>query len=166
MGADLAWLQAIQYYGKHHMEDRSYPMARHLFEVTTRLDPRFRNAYIFGGWVLGEEAGEMEAARALFDRGRRAIPEDWMLAFQRGFLESMRGDPSRGALQMARAAGMKGAPRYAARVAAYACSRAGRAELAIRLWEEMTMDPDPAIRALAQERLRTIRSSAPGSTRS
>ncbi len=154
--SDLAWLQAIQYYGKHHLEDRTYPMARHLFGVTTRLDPQFRNAYIFGGWVLGEEVGDMDAARALFDRGRRAIPNDWMLAFQRGFLESMRGDASRGALQMAHAAEMDGAPGYAARVAAFACTRAGRAELAIRLWEEIARDPDPAIRAVARERLRAI----------
>lgn len=158
--ADLAWLQAIQYYGKHHMGDRTYPLAQHLFDVTTRLDPQFRNAYIFGGWVLGEEAGDMDAARALFDRGARTIRGDWMVAFHRGFLESMCGDRALGAIQMAHAAQMDGAPGYAARVAAFACARTGREELAARLWREMQQDPDPAIRELARERLRALEAGA------
>lgn len=157
MGADLAWLQAVQYYGKHHLSDRAYPFAEHLFDVTTRLDPEFRNAYIFGGWVLGEEARDMGAARALLDRGIRNVRDDWMIAFQRGFLESMAGDHALGAIQMAHAASMEGAPSYAGRVAAFACARTGRRELAIQLWQAMAGDPDPAIRAMARDRLQALR---------
>jgi hypothetical protein len=158
VGADLAWLEAVQYYGKHHMSDQTYPFAEHLFDVTTRLDPQFRNAYIFGGWVLGEEVCDMRAARSLFDRGTRNVRDDWMIAFQRGFLESMKGDHALGAIQMAHASTMDGAPPYAGRVAAFACTRAGREELAIRLWQAMEEDADPAIRALARERLRALHS--------
>ncbi len=158
--ADFTWLSAIQYYGKHHMGDRMYPLAEHLFEVTTRIDPQFRSAYIFGGLVMADEAGDLDAARRFFVRGTRSNPEDWILAFHRGFIEYMRGDRSVGALLMARASKMPGAEAYASRMAAYACSRVGRTELALRLWEEMSASGDPATRALAEERLRALRAPA------
>lgn len=161
--ADLAWLSAIQYYGKHHTGDRNYPLAEHLFDVTTRIDPRFRSAYIFGGLVMADEAGDLEAARRIFVRATRSNPGDWILAFHRGFIEYMRGDRSAGAVLMARAAAMPGAEPYVSRMAAYACSRVGRAELAVRLWEEMAMSSDPAMRALAEDRLRAL--GAPAGTR-
>jgi len=61
---------------------------------------------------------------------------------------------------MARASKMPGAEAYAARMAASACSRVGRTELALRLWEEMSASGDPATRALAEERLRALRAPA------
>jgi hypothetical protein len=155
--ADLTWLSAIQYYGKHHMGDRQYPLARHLFEVTTRIDPQFRGSYIFGALVLADEAGDLEAARRFLTEGVRSNPGDWTLAFQRGFIEYMRGDRSTGALLMVRASRMPDAASYASRLAAFACSRVGRNELAARLWEEMAAGEDPALRALAEERLRDLR---------
>jgi pentatricopeptide repeat protein len=158
--ADLTWLSAIQYYGKHHIGDRAYPLAEHLFDVTTRVDPQFRSAYIFGGLVMADEAGDLDAARRFFVRGTRSNPEDWILAFHRGFIEYMRGDRLVGALQMTRASRMPGAEGYASRMAAYACSRVGRTELALRLWEEMSVSEDPALRALAEERLRGLRAPA------
>jgi hypothetical protein len=64
---------------------------------------------------------------------------------------------------MAGAARMRGAPPFAARVAAVACTRSGRKDLAILLWEEISRDRDPAIRALARERLQAMReNAAPG----
>lgn len=159
--ADLAWLSAIQYYGKHHMGDHAYPLAEHMFDVATRVDPRFRSAYLFGGLILAEEEGDMDAARRVFARGVRENPEDWILAFQRGFIEYMRGDGSTGALWMERASRMPGAAPYASRLAAFACARVGRTELAIRLWEEMAEEGDPALRAVADERLRDLRASSP-----
>ena len=120
--ADIAWLQAIQYYGKHRMGDRRYPLAEHLFDVITRIDPGFRSAYVFGALVLEEETRELDQSRALFARGMRANPDDWMIAFQRGFLEYLRGDASIGAVQMQRASRIRGAPAYVARLAAHACA--------------------------------------------
>lgn len=155
--ADIAWVEAIQYYGKHHLEDRRYPLAAHLFDVTTRCDPRFRSAYVFGALVLGEEAGDMEEARRLLSRGIAANPNDWMLPFQRGFLEYMHGDPEVGAIEMSRASRMDEAPAYTARLAAHACARVGQRELAMRLWEEMARSGDAATRALAEDRLRALR---------
>jgi hypothetical protein len=163
--ADATWLSAIQYYGKHHLGDRRYPLAEHLFDVTTRLDPQFRNAYIFAGFVLGEDAGDMDAARRVLTRGMAANPGDWMVAFQRGFLEYMCGDRPTGAAYMDRASRMPGAPPYTRRLAANACLRTGRHELAVRLWEEIAWESeDEALRELARRKLDDLRRSTPGST--
>ncbi len=155
--ADVAWLEAIQYYGKHHLGDRRYPLAAHLFDIATRCDPAFRSAYIFGGLVLGEEAEDMPAARSLMDRGIAANPGDWMVPFQKGFLEYTRGEMRIGAVEMERASRLPGAPPFTARLSAQACAHAGKRELAIRLWEEMATSADDATRALALERLRELR---------
>jgi hypothetical protein len=163
--ADLAWCAAIQYYGKHHLGDRRYPLAGHLFDVTTRLDPRFQSAYAFGALVLGEEAGDMSGARALLARGIAADPKNWMLPFHRGFLEYMHGDPVIGAVEMQRASAIQGAPPYAGRLAAHACGKVGKRELAVRLWEAMAKSPDPGQRALAEERLRDLRGGVPPGSR-
>ncbi len=163
--ADWTWLTAVQYYGRHHLSDRDYPMANHLFEVTTRLDPRFRTAYIFGGLVLSEDAGDLEGARRLLASGARANPGDWQIEFHRGFMETMRGDRRIGAAQMARASGMAGAAPYTKRMAAHALSKIGRREAAIRLWEELARDPDEAIRAIAEQRLADLRQAEAGAQR-
>lgn len=163
--ADLAWLAAVQYFGKHHMTDRDYPMARHLFEVTTRLDPQFKTAYIFGGLVLSDDVGDLDAARRLMSAGAGANPSDWRIEFHRGFMETTRGDRRLGAAQMHRASRMQGAAPYTKRLAAHALSRTGQRDLAIHLWEELGRDPDPAIRAIAEQRLLDLRGNAAGESR-
>lgn len=152
--ADIAWLQAIQYYGKHRLEDRRYPLAEHLFNVVTTIDPHFRNAYIFGALVLEDETGSLEKSRDLFARGMRANPNDWTIAFHKGFLEYLRGDMAIGAAEMDRAAGLPDSPPYVRRMAAHAYGQTGREEMASKIWEEIARESrDPAMRALAEQRL-------------
>jgi hypothetical protein len=152
--ADIAWLQAIQYYGKHRKEDRQYPYAEHLFDIITAADPDFRNAYLFGALVLEDKDGSLEAATQLLTQGLRANPDDWMLTFHRGFLEYLRGDAAIGAVEMGRAARLPNAPPYTARLAAHACGRTGSTMLALQIWEEIARaTADPAIKRLAEERV-------------
>ena len=77
-----------------------------------------------------------------------------MIAFQRGFLEYLRGDEAAGAVQMSWAARIPGAPPYVARLAAHACGQTGRKATARRIWAEIARrSEDPAMRALAEQRL-------------
>lgn len=156
--ADVAWLQAIQYYGKHRMDDRRYPHAQHLFDVITRIDPKFQNAYLFGALVLEDESGGLDSPRALLTRGIRTCPDNWMLSFHRGFLEYLRGDRTIGALDMAAASRLPGAPPYVGRIAAHACGTAGSLELAIQIWGEIAQQSEDAtVRAMAADRLADLK---------
>ncbi len=161
LAADLAWLESIQYYGRHRLGDRRYPLAEHLFRVTTDLDPRFRNAYIFGGLVLGDDAASLPAARALFARGARENPLDWQIPFHHGFLEYLRGDLETGAIEMERASRRPGAAPYAARMAAHAFAKVGRRELAVRLWQEIAVGEDESLREVARRRLQELEEAGP-----
>ncbi len=89
--ADAFWLQFLQYNGDKLTEDpekRRYENLWNGFVLMTDLDPRFRDAYIFGSWVLGD-AGDTAAAVALIDRGRRHDPSDPWLPHQAGYLEML-----------------------------------------------------------------------------
>jgi tetratricopeptide (TPR) repeat protein len=99
LAADLCWLEAIQYYGKHRQSDQRYDYAETLFRTLTDLDPGFENAYVFGALVLHGDVGAPQAAFALLDRGMARNPSSWRLAFERGFLAYLTAKGSPEAVQ-------------------------------------------------------------------
>lgn len=160
--ADLAWLTAIQYYGRHRESDRRYPLAGHLFKVVTDADPGFRNAYLFGALVLAEN-GEAAPAVALLRKGALANPESWELWFELGFCHYVvTRDYAEAARALRIAARLPGAPDYVARFAAAATERTGDPETATRLWETIARESDnEEIRRMALDHLQETSSAAP-----
>jgi hypothetical protein len=134
--ADVAWLRAIQYYGEHRLTDQKYDMIGHLMTVVTELDPRFTQPYVFGAFVMAQEQRKPERGLDLLERGLRANPGSWDLAFQMGFLHYVcTHDYAAAARYFTLAARMPGHPAYAERFAAWANERAGNTDLAILLWK-------------------------------
>ena len=87
--ADTFWLQFLQYNGEKLLEDQDTRAYEHLWEgltLITGLDPKFRDAYVFGSWVLGD-AGLAAQAAELVKRGWASYPDDARLPFQLGFIE-------------------------------------------------------------------------------
>ncbi|MFN8546933.1 MAG: hypothetical protein U0527_02925 [Candidatus Eisenbacteria bacterium] len=145
LAADAAWLESIQYYGRHRKADRRYPFAQTLFTTLVGLDPRFENAYVFGALVLAEDVGRFDQARALLEQGIAANPESWRLRFELGFLCYLHGpSKSEAAMLLRRAAETEGAPESVARLAAFAATRGGDRELAVALWTEVYRATDNA----------------------
>jgi tetratricopeptide (TPR) repeat protein len=155
--ADLAWLTAIQYYGKHRLSDRRYPLAAHLFQVVTDADPEFRNAYLLGALVLAEN-GELDAAAALLCKGVRANPHAWRLWFELGFFHYVfTRDYDEAALALRIAGRLPGAEEYVTRFAAEATQRAGDPRLAAELWEAIARgSANDEVRRIAEERLAAL----------
>lgn len=148
LGADLCWLEAIQYYGKHRRSNRDYRYADVLFDTATGLDPHFEEAYVFGALIL--EDANPEAARALLRRGMRHNPESWRICFDYGFLLFRhQKDSEEAAVYLTRSSKLPGAPARVARLAAYAAAKSGRRELAIELWSEV-------LRSSENEEVRSI----------
>jgi len=158
LAADLAWLTAIQYYGRHRKTDRRYEHASTLFHTLTGLDPSFENAYVFGALVLSEDAGDPTGARALLREGMAKNPESWLLRFEYGFLLYVqRNDPAEAAEELHAAARMPGAPPYVARLAAFAAGASGKRDLAIELWRQVLQEsPNEQIRRMARSYLRRL----------
>jgi len=158
LAADFAWLQAIQYYGRHRMTDRRYPYAERLFRTMTALDPSFEEAYVFGALVLADRGADPAAARGLLREGMLRNPRSWRLPFEYGFLIYLEEKDSREAARyLARASRLPGAPATVGRLAAYAAGQAGQRDLALELWREMLRSSDnEEVRRIARRYLKEL----------
>ena len=136
--ADIAWLRGVQYYGEHRVTDQKYDLIGHVMGIVSELDPQFVQPYVFGGFVLAQEMKQPERGLDLLERGMRANPEDWELAFETGFLHYVcRHDYAAAARYFTRASRLPGHEEYVERFAAFANERAGNDALAILLWKRV-----------------------------
>src|SRR5881397_516312 len=55
-------------------------------QVITELDPHYLDPYLIGALIMNAEARKPEMALALLDRGIARNPDQWILAFEAGFL--------------------------------------------------------------------------------
>jgi tetratricopeptide (TPR) repeat protein len=136
--ADAMWLRGIQYFGEHRKTDRRYPLAEHIFSTITDVDPEFTGAYRFGAMVLSDEVGAPGVAVDLLRKGLRAGAGSWEIPFDIGFTYFIAlGDYERAAHYFKLASRFAKAPEITRRFAASAYRRAGRADLARELWQEI-----------------------------
>jgi hypothetical protein len=157
--ADIAWLRAIQYYGHHRMTDRKYDMVGHVFDIITTLDPNFVHAYVFGAVVLSQDAGRPEEGLALLRKGMRANPDNWLLAFETGFIYYVvLRDCENAGRYFSLSSRLPDAPDMTARFAAFVEERAGHTETAFELWAEIARATDNKfIREMAEERMEKLK---------
>lgn len=152
--ADAAWLRAIQYYGEHRITDQRYHRIGHIMSVVTDLDPRFESPYVFGAFVLAQELRRVDDGLALLEKGRRANPESWRLAFETGFLHYVcRHDYAAAASCFTQAARLPGHPDYVERFAAFASQRAGNRDMAVLLWRRVLATGNKYMQEVARREL-------------
>jgi hypothetical protein len=88
--ADLYWLRALQYFGGKNIADQNPDLLYHYFDIITDLDPKFINAYRYGGAFLAEPPpyglGELELGAKLFNKGRENNPDNFRLPLEEAFL--------------------------------------------------------------------------------
>lgn len=152
--ADLAWLEAIQYYGKHRLSDRRYPLSPHLFKTLSDADPHFEGAYLFAALVMAEGGYLREAERHL-QKGVAVNPLSWGLRFELGFFQYVAlQDYARAAQSFYDAARLEGAAEYVGRFAAASFEQAGEQEAARALWSVIARSSEnDEIRRMAKDRL-------------
>ncbi|MEK7348700.1 MAG: hypothetical protein AABZ94_07480 [Candidatus Eisenbacteria bacterium] len=155
--ADVAWLRAIQYYGEHRLSDQRYDMIGHVMGIVTELDPRFTEAYVFGGFVLAQELRQPQRGLELLERGMRANPDDWRLAFESGFLHYVGTKNYEAAARyFTRASRLPGHPDYVERFAAFTNQRAGNAGMAILLWKRIEATGNKYMQEVARRELKRL----------
>jgi hypothetical protein len=141
--ADYYWFQTIGYFGGHYLADQKYPWLAHILNLVTDLDPRFGVVYSFGGVVLALEAQQVDESIALLEKGMVNLPGNWKLPFYAGFnYFYFKGDLSRAAPLIERAATLPGHPEYLPRLAATLYARAGRVGDAIAFLETVMKSVD------------------------
>ncbi len=140
--ADMLYLWAIQFYSNYEREDR-FLYVEHVFgEVIAELDPHYVDPYMLGAMILAVEAGDLEAALRLLDRGFANNPHEWWLPFQAGWECYHAGRYKRAREYFDTAADVPGAPPIARRMIAGMAFKEGEMRLAIRLWREVLENPD------------------------
>jgi len=159
MAADLAWLDALQYFGDVQNAKYSYSRLDGILDAVVALDPDFRYAYLFGGLALSSTLGGVEAADELLARGMVRFPDEWRFPFYIGvnaffYLE----DPSRAAEYIGAAAKLSGAPVYLAQLAVKLHSSARECDRSLQLIDELQRGSDDPLmlQRLEERRLHTI----------
>ncbi|HTY09010.1 MAG TPA: hypothetical protein VMF29_07585 [Candidatus Edwardsbacteria bacterium] len=149
---DAVWLDIIQYYGRHHIDDMQFRYLKHMLTVLTTLVPQFIHAYNFGALLLITDCNDSDGAFALLDQGLSANPTDWSIPFTRGFFHYVfTGKYREAAHWFGLSARMPDAPDMAARFAAFAMRRGRDPAAARELWQDLARrTTNPTERETAQ----------------
>ncbi len=88
--ADIYWLRALQYFGSNTDGIRDSEVLYKYFDIMTDLDPKFFNAYRFGGTFLAEPLptglGDFEKGVKLFEKGRANNPNSFRIPLEEAFI--------------------------------------------------------------------------------
>lgn len=144
--ADTYWLRAIQYFGGRKYKEQNPDLLYRYFDILTDLDPRFVNAYRFGGTFLAEPKpyglGDIERGIKLFDKGRENNPDSFRLPLEEAFIyylyvkdyeraaELFKEASEKPGLSPLRRASIRG-------MAASAHNYGGNRELSRKIWREI-----------------------------
>jgi hypothetical protein len=141
--ADILWFRAISYFGKHYRSDRTYPWLAHICDLVTDLDPRAEHVYQFAGLILPWEAGEVDAGIRILEKGVRAIPDSWGLAYYLGFTHFFfKNDSDVAAAHLQRAVRLPGAHPGVARLATIVTTEASGPETAMAFLRDLEQNLD------------------------
>jgi hypothetical protein len=142
--ADIYWLRALQYFGGKRYAEKDPELLYAYFDIITDLDPRFINAYRYGGTFLADYPpvglGDVDRGIMLFEKGRANNPDDFRLPLEEAFIwyiyaknyekaaELFMDAASKPNLSDFRRASLRG-------MAALAHSKGGDRALALRVWQ-------------------------------
>lgn len=142
--SDIYWMRAIQYFGSRKTEEQNPQLLYHYFDIITDLDPRFVNAYRYGGTFLAEPGpfglGQFDLGVSLLEKGRKNNPDNFRLPLEEAFLyyfypknyekaaELFREAAGKPGVAKSRKASVKG-------MAAAALAKGGNRDLSKEIWQ-------------------------------
>ncbi len=88
--ADIYWMRALQYFGGKDLDKQNPELLYNYFNIITDLEPKFVNAYRYGGTFLAEPPpyglGNFELGVGILEKGRVNNPENFRLPLEEAFL--------------------------------------------------------------------------------
>ena len=162
--SDVYWIRTIQHYGrdfKNRKRPNRFELLYPLLDLTTTLDPRFLIAYRFGATFLAaqppEGPGRADQAIELLEKGLRAIPTQWQLAYDIGFIHYFHtGDFKQAGEWFERASSMPGAPSWLGPLAATTLAHGGDRKGAEQMLLGMRQSEEEYIRKAADRALQQL----------
>jgi tetratricopeptide (TPR) repeat protein len=137
LAADFWWLRTIQYFGDRVEREERFPQLYQLVDMTVSLDPKFRDAYLYGGLFL-VVAKQYPQAIQIYRKGIAAHPGDPELPHDLGRLYFLELKDNGQALHWWEIANrLPGRPHYLPRFIARLYAKTGHLETALELWKSM-----------------------------
>jgi len=160
LAADLIYLWAIQYYSDYTIPER-YKHLDHVFSVIAELDHRYLDPYQIGALVAIYEAGDVEAAYEILDRGLEKNPEQWIFPFQAAhYAQMIAKDYKRAQEYYQKTMDIEGSPAIAKRLYANAAYELADYETAWATWKDIYENTeDERIRRIASNHLYRVKAA-------
>ena len=137
LAADILWIKAILYFGKHAGTDRDFKWLYNMLDIVTTLDPQYEITYYFGGIVLAWEVGSIELSNKILEKGMKNIPHYWFFPFHLGFNHFFSLDqPEIGARYLAIASKLPNCPAYLSSLVGKLYAGSGKQEIALQFLVE------------------------------
>ncbi len=154
--ADILWFRAINYFGKHYRQDRTYPWLGHMCELVTDLDPNAKHVYRFAGLILPWEVGDVDGGIRILEKGVKALPNSWELAYYLGFnYFFFQNDAEKAAEHFQRAAKLPDAHHSVSRLAAVLTTEASGPDKTLAFLRDLQSNIDsPQVRKVVDRNLR------------
>ena len=136
--ADVIYLWSIQFYSEPmNGEGRDY--LQHIFgDVLAGLDPHFLDPYLTGALTMASEAGDVQMALKLLEKGMDNNPASWILPADAGFYAYLNlHDLDLARAYFRRAMEIPGAPPVLSRLHAGMLGKLGDDNQAHRAWLEI-----------------------------
>ncbi len=136
--ADIYWMQSIQYIGEHFATNRKFPLLYHIYDVVTRLDPGFIDAYNFGAFIIATYSRDPQSAMGLLKLGMERNPDRWQIPFQAGFISfAYYGNIKQAIHYFKRASTLPGHPSYIDQYIAFLDEKQGDLHLSLTMWKDL-----------------------------
>jgi tetratricopeptide (TPR) repeat protein len=108
-----------------------------MMDAATRLAPRFEIVYSAGGAVLSVMMDDYEGATILYERGLKAAPKNWIIAYRAAYHYFYDLQDFSRAAELLTQAGKNGGPLWLRSLAARLFTQSGQAHLALPLLKQL-----------------------------
>jgi tetratricopeptide (TPR) repeat protein len=135
--ADMLFIWSIQFYSTYYLTNM-YQYIEHVFNTITDLNPRYKEPYIVGSWIMALEVGDIKMAMRLLRKGSANMPEEFIFDYELGFYAYKNlKDYELAEKFFSRAASRPGAPSHIIRKQAHMVYMKDDLRYAYQLWMDI-----------------------------
>lgn len=154
--ADMLFIWTIQFYSTYNLSNR-FDYLENIFNAIIDIEPRYKDVYIVGSWIMALEAKDIEMAIRLLEKGSRNMPDQWIFDYEASFYAYRDlKDYDRAVKYLQEAAKRPGAPSLIRRKEAHLIYMKDDLSQAYAMWVEIynnatsQLDKDAAFKHLYQ----------------
>jgi tetratricopeptide (TPR) repeat protein len=135
--ADMLFIWSIQFYSSYHLTN-SYQYIEHVFNTITDINPRYKEPYIVGSWIMALEVGDIPMAMRLLQKGSANMPDEWIFDYECGFYAYKNlKDYTLAEKFFSRAMSKPGVPAFIKRTRAHMAYMEDNLQYAYQLWMDI-----------------------------